>query len=76
MGQTKLESAIEQMLNIGSGFFISLLVMQFIITPIFGLQVTVNDNLVITGIFTVTSFIRSYTWRRLFNHIKLNQGSR
>lgn len=67
MGQTKLESIIEQCLNLGSGFLISLLVMQLIITPLFGLNVSVADNLGITCIFTVVSFFRGYAWRRLFN---------
>lgn len=71
MKQTKLESGFESFVNIGSGFFVSLMVWMFIVAP--GINAgyfhpgPTQDSLIITGIFTVTSLIRSYLWRRFFN---------
>lgn len=71
--QTRLNSLIEQILNVGSGFIIALLVWIFIITPLFGITVTMVDNLTITAIFTVVSIIRGFLWRRLFNHFTVKK---
>jgi hypothetical protein len=65
--QSRVGSFVEQVLNIGSGFFISLLLWSFIIVPVWELDVSMNDNLTITGIFTVVSVVRGYVWRRFFN---------
>ena len=67
MKQTKLESMIEATLNTASGFFVSLLVWQFAVTPAFGFEVSWHSNFIITGIFTGVSVLRSYLWRRFFN---------
>jgi membrane protein implicated in regulation of membrane protease activity len=67
MNQTKLESLLESILNIGSGFIISLLVWAFIVVPVWNLPVNMTQNFIITGLFTVISVIRSYIWRRFFN---------
>ena len=66
MEQTKVESLIESSVNTFSGFIVSLVVWQFIAAPLFGLPVTIQSNLGITAIFTITSIIRSYYWRRFF----------
>jgi len=62
-----LESFIEQCFNIGSGFFISLMLWVLVVAPLWDLEVTFLDNLEITGLFTVVSVARSYVWRRYFN---------
>lgn len=64
--QTRLGSFVEQVLNIGSGFVLSLIVWQTI-GPWFGYEVTLDKNLGITTIFTVVSIVRGYCWRRYFN---------
>ena len=66
MRQTRMESGIEAVCNVGSGFFVALLVWQFIAAPIWGYEVTLLDNLGLTTIFTVVSVVRSYVWRRFF----------
>jgi low affinity Fe/Cu permease len=66
MGQTKLVSLIEQILNVASGFVLSVLVWQTV-GPLFGYEVTIAANLGITSIFTVVSVVRGYIWRRFFN---------
>lgn len=74
--QSRLESMVESWANIGSGFFISLLMWSFVVAPLWGLDTSPLDNLGITGLFTVTSVLRSYVWRRWFNrrlHTKLEK---
>ncbi len=66
--QTKKGSILEATLNIGSGFFVAMLVWQFIAAPLFGYEVTLIDNFWLTMIFTVVSVVRSYIWRRIFNY--------
>lgn len=72
--QSRMSSLVEQILNVGSGFIISLIVWIYLIIPIFSIQTQFGDNLMITGMFTVISVIRGYCFRRLFNwiHYKRN----
>ena len=71
MKQSKLESSIESTMNIASGFIISYFVWMLVIVPLTKsgyLQVgPAGDAFIITCIFTVTSWLRSYFWRRYFN---------
>ncbi len=66
--QSKTQSLIEQLLNIGSGFLISLCVWEFIVKPIWKIETNFAENLQITVLFTAVSLARSYAWRRAFNH--------
>lgn len=76
MKQSRLESLIESVLNTASGFVVAMLIMQFIVTPLWHLPTSSADNLAITLIFTVAAITRSYLWRRFFNagvHKKVHQ---
>jgi hypothetical protein len=64
--QTRLLSLIESLVNVGSGFIISLVLWQWLVAPAFGYEVTIGTNLALTSIFTVTSVARGYLWRRFF----------
>jgi len=67
-GQSRFASGVEAALNVLSGFFISLGVWVFLVIPLWDIQgVHLYDNLGITCLFTVTSLLRSYCWRRIFN---------
>lgn len=67
MSQSKLESKIEATVNIGTGFIVSYIVWNIIVwTQIFNIQINQGENLIIVLIFTVTSWLRSYYWRRFF----------
>lgn len=70
--QTRKGSLIEIMLNIISGFIVSYLVWVFVV-PIFWphLASTYTTAFWITVLFTVSSIIRSYLWRRLFEKIHI-----
>ena len=67
MKQSHADSVMESVANVGTGFIISLGVMAFIVSPLFGFHTNAGENLAITGIFTVTSLLRSYVLRRVFN---------
>lgn len=64
-GQTKLGSALEAFLNIGSGFIIALIVWQGL-AALYDIPMPLSRNLEITTVFTVVSLVRSYIWRRIF----------
>lgn len=64
--QSRLGSAVEAVLNVGSGFIVAMLVWQLAVAPLWGYEVTLLDNLGLTTIFTVVSMLRTYLWRRLF----------
>lgn len=66
MKQTKLESSIESSMNVLSGFWISYFVWIGVIY-LSGGKEHVPDPFLLTCIFTVSSLIRSYVWRRFFN---------
>ncbi len=63
--QTRLESLIEAVLNVGSGLIVSACVWM-IVGPWYGYMVLFTTALSLSAIFTVTSTIRSYLWRRFF----------
>lgn len=66
MKQSKLESLAEVCLNVAIGWVIALLT-QLIVFPMFGINVTVGEQLSISVIFTVVSIVRGYIIRRWFN---------
>ena len=66
MQQSKLESLAEVCLNVAIGWVIALLT-QLIVFPMFGINVTVGEQLSISVIFTAVSIIRGYIIRRWFN---------
>ena len=67
MKQSKKGSLVETLTNVSVGYFIAILT-QFLVFPLFGLKVTIGNNMMIGLIFTVVSIIRSYGVRRLYNH--------
>lgn len=67
MQQTVKESWIESVLNVASGFVISYIVWLFVVAPLFNLPMSTATDLAIVSIFTITSLVRSYLWRRFFN---------
>ena len=66
MSQSKLQSFAESVTNIIVGYTIAVLTQLFVF-PLFGIQTTISDNLLIGLCFTIVSLIRSYVLRRLFN---------
>lgn len=65
-GQSRRLSAIEAATNIVLGFGVSVVITALLL-PAFGHHVTLGQNVAMTSVFTVASFVRAYGLRRLFN---------
>ena len=74
MKQSKKESLVEQALNVGSGWLLSLLVWAFLISPLYNIETSLAENMGITIIFTFISIVRGYMWRRYFNKRQENKS--
>jgi high-affinity Fe2+/Pb2+ permease len=68
MKQSKKHSVYESITNVVIGLLISIIT-QMILYPLMGIPVSFNQNLIITGVFFVISFIRGYLIRRFFNRL-------
>ena len=66
MSQTKAQSAVESVANVAVGYGVSLAA-NVTILPLFGVIISLSDNLLIGAIYTAISIVRSYCVRRLFN---------
>jgi hypothetical protein len=62
-------SLVEAITNTVVGYLLALVV-QLIAFPLFGLEVSLADNVVIALVFTTVSIARSYTLRRLFERLR------
>lgn len=70
MSQTRRGSLCETITGTAIGFTISLLIYQFVITPL-QLPPGWSSSALVTIIFTVVSILRGYALRRLFNKLRL-----
>lgn len=66
--QSKIGSLVESLINILIGFGIAL-GSQILIFPMYGVNIPLHDNVMITLWFTLISIARSYSLRRLFNSV-------
>lgn len=66
--QTRWQSLLESCVSTAIGYLVALLT-QFFVFPLFAIKVSLSDNLLIGGIFTAISILRSFAVRRLFNHL-------
>lgn len=64
--QTRLGSFIESWVNIVVGYAVNFTA-NMLILPLFGFNITFSQNIVLGGLYTVISLIRSYFIRRWFN---------
>lgn len=65
-GQSRRMSFIESVVNVLIGYAIAV-ASQYAIFPLFGVHIPLKEHLLMGGLFTVVSVIRSYYVRRLFN---------
>jgi len=70
MTQSRSLSALEAATNVILGGMVAMIT-QALIFPVLGLQVMLWQNMMLSGVFTTVSFLRSYVLRRLF--IRLNR---
>jgi len=66
MKQSKNQSVIESLTNVVVGLLTSFGI-QRIMFPLLSIDVSINQNIIITGVYFVVSFLRGYLIRRLFN---------
>ena len=64
--QSKKQSLIETLTNVGIGWFISFIA-NMLVLPLFGYNINLTDGLLISIIFTIISIVRGYVIRRFFN---------
>ena len=72
MKQSRLMSLLESLANVLVGYGVAVAT-QMVVFPLFGLTVTVTENLLIGLIFTVVSIVRSYALRRGFEALRVRQ---
>ena len=64
--QTRLVSFLEACINTFVGYVISLMLWLFAVQPLFGIEASFGQSLLINLLFTVVSIARSYAVRRFF----------
>ncbi|MFN3727509.1 MAG: hypothetical protein ACK4SZ_14535 [Allosphingosinicella sp.] len=62
-------SLIEALSNVAIGYGVAVLT-QIAVFPLFDLQVSLSDNLLIGALFTLVSVARSYAVRRMFERMR------
>jgi hypothetical protein len=67
-------SLVESLVNVLVGYGVAVAT-QMLVFPLFGLTVTVTENLLIGLIFTAVSIVRSYTLRRTFEALRVRQSA-
>ena len=75
MKQSRLMSMVESLANVLGGYVVAVAT-QMAAFPLFGLAVTVTENLLIGLIFTAVSIVRSYALRRGFEALRVRQSAR
>jgi hypothetical protein len=66
--QSRTWSSIEAVTNLVVGYFVSLIV-QVVTFQLYSIRLDFTEQVEISVIFTIVSFVRSYALRRLFNGI-------
>ena len=74
MKQSRLMSLVESLANVLVGYVVAVAT-QMLVFPLFGLAVTVTENLLIGLIFTAVSIVRSYALRRGFEALRVRQSA-
>jgi hypothetical protein len=69
MKQSRAMSLVESIANVIVGYGVAVAT-QILIFPVFGLQITLAQNLKMGAVFTVVSIARSYVLRRLFERFR------
>ena len=69
--QSRWMSLVESVTNIVVGFGLAVLT-QVLVFPMFGLSVSLSENLGIGAVFTVVSLVRSFVLRRIFNGLSVS----
>jgi hypothetical protein len=71
--QSRRMSLIEAITNVAVGYLVALIT-QILVFPLFGIEVSLIQNLAIGMLFTAASVARSYVLRRLFETIRVRSA--
>ena len=63
-------SLAEALTNVAVGYAIAVAT-QMVVLPLFDIHLSLGDNLLVGGVFTLVSIVRSYVLRRAFQHLQL-----
>jgi hypothetical protein len=74
MKQSRLMSLVESLANVLVGYGVAVTT-QMMVFPLFGLAVSITENLLIGLIFTAVSIVRSYALRRGFEALRVRQSA-
>jgi hypothetical protein len=69
MRQSRLMSLVEAIANVAIGYGIAV-VTQILVFPVFGLQTTLAENMMLGLVFTGISIVRSFALRRVFEAVR------
>ena len=67
LGQTQPMSLLESMASVISGYLLTVMI-QFYLFPFFGIQVSLEDTLLMSLCIVMIAFLKNYSVRRLFNY--------
>ena len=70
MKQSRTKSFVESVANVVVGYGIAV-ASQMLLFPVFGIHMTMAQNLKLAGAFTIISICRSFALRRLFEAIRM-----
>lgn len=73
MKQSRTMSFVEAVTNVVVGYGVAVMA-QMLVFPLFGLQASLTDNLLIGAIFTAASIARSYSLRRVFEVLRVRRA--
>jgi len=72
MSQTRKQSAIEAVMNVAVGFLINFTA-NMTLFPLFGWEISVEQNIGLGILYTMISLARSYCLRRFYNWRHANE---
>lgn len=72
MKQSRLISLTEAVTNVVVGYGIAIAT-QLTVFPVFGLQPSLRENLLLGAVFTGVSLLRSYLVRRVFENCRMRR---
>ena len=70
MKQSRTMSLVESVANVVVGYGIAV-ASRMLLFPVFGMHMTLEQNLKLAGAFTIISICRSFALRRLFEAIRV-----
>ncbi|WP_434517211.1 hypothetical protein AB6Q56_22550 (plasmid) [Dechloromonas sp. ARDL1] len=74
MKQSRLMSLVESLVNVLVGYGVAVAT-QMAVFPLFGLALSITENLLIGLIFTAVSIVRSCALRRAFEALRMRQSA-